>query len=63
MAAVSMAVAFTGEAFTDEASMDEVSADTGSWAATDTITDTAMDMATGMESLPVTMIALSSASV
>jgi len=71
-------VASTDEVSTDEASTDEASTDeappsswaatwaaTGPWAATDTPTtmDLAMDLATGTESLPVTMGALSSASV
>ena len=53
-------VASTDEASTNEAPPSSWAA-TGSWAATDTATT--MDMTTGTESLPVTMSALSSASV
>ena len=52
--------AFTAAASMDGASTDEASAGTGSWTATDMAAT--MDMTTGMEFLPATVSALSSAS-
>ena len=57
--AASLAVTSLAAATLDKA--DKASVDTGSEAATGTATT--MDMATGTESIPVTMSALSSASV
>ena len=59
--AASRAVTSKAAASTDKASPDKAIVDTGSGAATGMATT--MDMAIGMESLPVTMSALSSASV
>jgi hypothetical protein len=56
MGAASTDEDFTGEDYTDQASLD-----TESWTATDT--GTTMDILTGTEFLPVTIRALSSASV
>jgi len=67
--AASMAAASADEASTNEnppSSWTATWAATGPWAATDTPTTMdhlAIELATGTESLPVTMIALSSASV
>jgi hypothetical protein len=60
-AATSLAAASPDKASPDKASPDKAPMDTGSGAATGTATT--MDMATGTESLPVTLSALSSASV
>ena len=61
VAVAPMGRASTDEISTDEDSMDKASLDLGSWTATDT--GMIMDMATGTESLPVTMSVPSSASV
>jgi len=61
IAAIPMGAASTDEDSTEEDSTEEASEYTGSWTATGTITT--VDLPTGMESLLVTMSALSSASV
>ena len=61
VAVAPMARASTDEDSTDKDSKDKASLDLGSWTAPGT--GTIMDMPTGTESLPVTMSALSSASV
>jgi hypothetical protein len=61
MAGAPMGAASTDEDFTGEDYTEQASLDTGSWTAPDT--GTTMDILTGTESLPVTIRALSSASV
>jgi hypothetical protein len=63
MAGAPVGAASTDEDFTGEDYTDQASLDTESWTATDTGTGTTMDILTGTESLPVTIRALSFASV